>query len=176
MDTVSQQASNMLSSLRLTSLRRLTQACRRASLTWARSQALGIEVQKMFLALSAWFHKKYLFQWPYKCNVSQAYLQTHLELHERFYCWLPWSYRLSIMDNDEYLIFRDKMIKLFNENKPAFVKLSRRLWEPDMKACLYCRRLIYGKKDTGAVWRRTAILVLEDMGFKVTQQCECLLV
>ena len=68
------------------------------------------------------------------------------------------------------------MIKLFNENKPAFVKLSRRLWEPDMKACLYCRRLIYGKKDTGAVWRRTAILVLEDMGFKVTQQCECLLV
>ena len=45
-----------------------------------------------------------------------------------------------------------------------------------MKACLYCRRLIYGKKDAGAGWRRTAILVLEDMGFKIAQQSECLLV
>ena len=68
------------------------------------------------------------------------------------------------------------MVKLANDDPAAFAKLSKRIFAPNMKVCLYCRRLIYGKKDAGAGWRRTVIPELHAMGFRVTKHSECLLV
>ena len=68
------------------------------------------------------------------------------------------------------------MVKLANDDPAAFAKLSKRIFAPNMQVCLYCRRLIYGKKDAGAGWRRTVIPELHAMGFRVTKHSECLLV